>query len=444
MDFRIETLAPCRKKIAVTIPSERIRAEYDKQYGEINQSFALPGFRKGHAPKKLLERRFAARLVDDVKESLVRAALQELVRDQKVEPLQPPSIDLPALTLEPGKPLAFEFELTTRPEFATPTWKGLEMRVAPVVVTPGEVEAAVEALRRREARLETAPEGVVGDEGVLVLEWKALEGDTVLAEDASAYHMLGRPTLAGFPAEEIDAGLRGRKAGATAEARVRAGDEDPREELRGKDLRLVVSLREVKRYVLPALDATFLSKHDYDDEAEMRKDMERQVQRGKTRERDRAAEEELVSALVAGVRFDLPKEIIDQELESWSRRRRAELEGEGLAGPALEAKVAEGAAGARAEIEADMRRFFVLDRIANEEGLEVPDAEVVQALQEVAAAYGRPVEEVLQAYRSGGRIEELRSTLRHRKVREAVRRAAHVVETAPAAPAAPPAPRASK
>lgn len=82
----------------------------------------------------------------------------------------------------------------------------------------------------------------------------------------------------------------------------------------------------------------------------------------------------------------------------------------------------------------------MLDRIAREENLAVADAEVGQALQEIAQAYGRPVEDVFGAYRASGRIEELRSSIRHRKVREAVRRAAHVVQTAAAAPATLPAP----
>lgn len=434
MDFRIDALAPCRKKIAVTIPPERIQAEYDRQYGEINQAFALPGFRKGHAPRSLLERRFGARLADDVKDSLVRAALETLVRDHKVEPLQPPAIDAQALTLVPGRALDFEFELMTRPEFATPVWKGLEMRVAPVSASAAEVDAALEQLRRREATLSTAEGAVVGDGDVLVLTWVArgAQGEE-LARDEGAYHMLGRGALGGLPAEDVDAALRGQKAGASVTVKVRASDEDPREALRGRELELVVTLTEVKRYVLPPVDEAFLKRHDYDDEAEMRKDLERQVVRAKARERDREAEEALVDGLVAGVALTLPEEIVAQELEGWTARRREELAQEGVvAGPALEQRLEEGRVEARAAIERDMRRFFVLDRIAREESLAATDGEVAQALTEIAQAYGRPVEEVLQAYRDGGRIEELRSSLRHRKVREAVRRAAQVVETAPA------------
>jgi trigger factor len=429
MDFRVDTLGPCRKKVAVTIPTERVREEYDKQVGELNKSFVLPGFRKGHAPKKLLERRFGPHLGDDVKERLVKAALEALITEKKVEPLRPPSLDLAAMQVDPGKPLAFEFELLTRPEFATPAWKGLEMKVAPVTASADEVARGVESLRRRGATLSDASDAVIGDGDVLVVDWAARAGDEVLARDQGAYYPFGRGALAGFPAEEIDAQLRGKKAGARAETKVKAGDDDPREALRGKDLLLAVTVKDVKRYVLPAVDAEFLKKNDYDDEAEMRADLERQILRGKTRERDRAAEDKLVEGLVAGVAMTLPEEILGQELEGWAERKKAELREEGVVEDALDKKVAEARPEAKKTIEAELKRFFVLDRIAREENLAVADAEVGQALQEIAQAYGRPIEEVLEAYRASGRIEELRSSIRHKKVREAVRRAAHVVQT---------------
>ena len=430
MDFRVDPLGPCRKKVAVTIPPERVRQEYDKQMGELNKSFALPGFRKGHAPRKLLERRFGPHLGGDVKESLVKAALEALVKEQKVEPLRPPTLDLEAMKVDPGQPLSFEFELLTRPEFQTPTWKGLEMKVAPVAVTPKEIDEAVEGLRRREARLTEAKDAVIGDGDVLVVDWQARVGGTVIAEDRGAYLPFGRGVLAGLPCAALEAELRGKKAGATAHGTVTAAADDPREALRGKEVELQVAVKEVRRHELPAVDAAFLERHDFDDVAEMRKYLERQIQRAKTRERDRAAEEKLLEGVVAGVSMALPDEILAQELEAWAERKKAELREEGVVEGALDKQLESARPEARREIEGELRRYFVLDRIAREENLEVADAEVGQALQEIAQAYGRPMEEVLEAYRQGGRLEELRGSLRHRKVREAVRRAAHVVQTA--------------
>ena len=93
MEFRVDELAPCRKKVKVTVPPERVQEEYDRQYDEINDNVALPGFRKGHAPRKLLEKRFATQLAAEVKEKLVQSALDRLVEENRVAPQRDRSRD---------------------------------------------------------------------------------------------------------------------------------------------------------------------------------------------------------------------------------------------------------------------------------------------------------------------------------------------------------------
>jgi trigger factor len=430
MDIKLDTLGPCRKKVAVTIPPERVRAEYDKQYGEINRQVAIPGFRKGHTPRKLLERRFARHLGDDVKEALVRQALETLTREKQVEPLQPPHIDLAKLEVDPARALSFEFELMTRPEFATPAWKGLEMKVAPVAVSEAEIDAGIDGLRRRESRLEPAGDGaVVAADDVLVVDWTAKVGDAVVAEDQGAYFPLNRGMLGGFPAAELVTQLLGKQPGAAAAARVDALPDDPREAVKGKQVELAVTLKEVRRFVLPALDAEWLKRHDFDDVAELRADARRQLLRGKTRERDAEAEERLVEQVIAAAKIELPDEILLAEVDGWAERRRAELAEEGVAEGEIDGRVAGERPQARRELEGELKRFFVLDRIAREEGIAVGEQELGQALQEIAQSYGRPIEEVVEAFRQGGRLEEMRGRIRQRKVREAIRRAAQTIET---------------
>ena len=97
MDFAVDTLGPCRKRVKVTVPPERVLEEYDRQYDEINDNVALPGFRKGRAPRKILEKRFGTTLGREVKEKLVQNALEKLVEDKQIEPLRPPEIDVEKL-----------------------------------------------------------------------------------------------------------------------------------------------------------------------------------------------------------------------------------------------------------------------------------------------------------------------------------------------------------
>jgi trigger factor len=436
MEFTVATVGPCRKKVTVKVPTERIREEYDKQFQEINKSFALPGFRPGHAPRKILERRFGSRLGDEVKGNLVKAAMEQLVEEKKVQPLAAPEIDVDALAFDREKPFEFEFELLTRPEFDTPAYKGLEAKVPAAEVSDEEVDRAVRAMLRRRAKLETVGDASLAEDDVAVLDWAARDGDSVEAHDEGVYYPLGRGVMGGFVVPGLDALLVGQRPGAEAQLDVEVLPDDPREELRGRSLRLTATLREVKRYVAPPIDAEFLKSHDFDDETEMRAEIRKRLVRAKRREAEVAAEGRLVEQLLEKIDVSLPEGFVEKELESWAARKRIQGEAEGIAEEEI-AKVIDAARGdAKRAIEQDMKRFFVLDRIADAEGIEVTEAELVQAIRDIAAATGRPEEDVLASFRDQGRLSELRSHVRHRKAREAIRSHATLVEQAP--PPAPP------
>jgi trigger factor len=447
MDFRVAPLGPCRKKVSVTVPPERVREEYERQYEEINKNVVLPGFRKGRAPRRVLERRFAAHIGPDVKEGLVKAALEKLVEEKKVDPLAPPEIDVESLALDPQKALEFEFECVTKPEFETPQYKGLEVKVPAASVTDEQVQQAVDAMRRRRAKLEPAPEGAALAEGdIAVVDYEVRSGESVDAHDAGAYYVLGRGVLAGFVAEGLDEALRGKTPGATFAVPARVPPDDPREELRGKAMDLTGTLKEVRRYVLPPVDAEFLKTLDFEDEAEMREDVRKRLLRAQRRRVESEAEERLVEGLLEAVPMSLPPDFVERELESWAARRRVAAQMEGISEEEVTRQIDAARDDTKGRIEHDMRRFFLLDRIAEAEGIEATKEEMVQAIEEIAATYGHPVEEVMATFRDHGRLAELRSQIRHRKVRERVRQLATLVEEAPApaAPEAPPEPPRAK
>ena len=428
MDFDIETLGPCRKKIAVKIPPERVGEEYDKKYGEINDNVAMPGFRPGKAPRKLLEKRFADRIGDEIKDDLLKAALDQLLEEKKVDPLAPPEIDLSDLEIVAGEPVEFEFEMVTKPEFETPTYKDLEVKVPPLDVSDEDVDRAVDGLRRQGATLETTEDAGVQEGDILVVDWRAREGDSVEARDDNAYYPWNRGVLAGFVITEIDEQLEGKKVGATAKASVQVAVDDPREELRGRELELEVTVKEVKRYVLPEIDAAFLEKHDYDDVDEMRDDMKKRLLRAAERQREALAEKMLVEQLLDSIEISLPEDFVERELEGWAQRQRMQLQMEKVEEKEIAAKLDEARADTKTAIERDMQRHFLLDRIAGEEEIEVAEAEMVQAIEEIAQAYGHPVEEVMNSFHDRGRLAELRAEIMHRKARQVLRQSATLVE----------------
>jgi trigger factor len=428
MDVTVEPIGPCRKRVTVKIPPEKVGEVYDKKYDEINRQVPVPGFRPGHAPRKLLEKRFGEKLGDDVKQDLVQEAIEEVLKGKEVRPLSPPEVDLEALALAPGAALEFAFEVVTRPDFETPKIEGLEVRVPPLEATDEEIDGFVDSLRRGDAKLEVVEGATVEDGDVLVVDWEARDGDSVVDRDANAYYRFGKGVVAGFVAEGLDEQLRGKGVDAEARARVHVAADDPRVELRGRELDLVVTLKQVRRYALPPLDAKFLEKHDYDDEADLREDMRKRILRAKGRGRDLDAERRLVEQLLDAVEISLPDGFVDSEVENWVQRKRLTLQMEKVDEEDIEKQVAANVEETRGAIERDMRRFFLLERVAEEQGIEATEADLAAAIQEVAEAYGHPFEQVLASFREPSRLAQLRSEIRQRKAREWIRSQANLVE----------------
>src|SRR5688572_7900539 len=388
MDFRVEEIAPCRKKVTVTVPADRVKTEFDSRYKEINDEVTLPGFRPGHAPRKLLETRFGTHVRDEVKGKIVEAAFKQAIEDKKVAPLGQPTMDVEKAEVEPGKAFEFEFEVTTRPEFELPAWKGQEVKVPAVTVDDAAVDSAIEDLRSADGTLDASDEPLVeGD--VAVVDWKAVVDGTEAGATEGSFYRLGRGVLDGLALEGGDAALAGGRAGTSVTVRGRAAPDDAREALAGKEFDVHIDVRDVKRFRPAALDEAFLKRHDFDDVEELRRDVRRRILRQRERARDRIAEDRLVEGIVAKTAITLPKDLVDNAIAGWAERRRLEARESGASEEDVAKELAAGETKVRADVETDLRRYFVLDRIAESEGLKVEEQELVATVEQMARESGR-------------------------------------------------------
>ena len=435
MEFRVEEIAPCRKRVTVSVPAERVRQEFDSQYGEVNKSIALPGFRPGHIPRKLLESRFGKKIAEEVKHKIVESAYEKLIEEKKLAPLTRPSVDVEKAEVSAGQPFEFGFEVVTRPEFDLPEWKGREVLAPPVGVTEAQIDAGVERMRVAEGTLVPADGGASSDD-VVVISYEAKDGETSLATEENAYYRIGRGVIDGLVAEGLDKAILGAVAGTKAKVKARAPADDPRPGLSDREFDLWLEVREVKRFKPADLDADFLKRHDFDDAAEMRQDVRRKILRMHERERDRVAEDRLIDALVTAAKIPLPAEVVENAVTGWLERRRTEAQAEGVDEETITKELTGSKEEVQKRVEADLRGHFVLEKICEAEDVKVSEQEILGAVEQIARDSGRPSGEIVDEFQeSPERLAELRSHLRHQKARDMLRRAARLVEETPLAPA---------
>ena len=130
LEVKVETRSTCERHVTVTIPREDIERYFDKEFSELMPTAHVPGFRPGHAPRKLVETRFRKDIAEKVKSELLMDSLAQVNEEQKLSAISEPDFDFEAVELPEEGPLTFEFDIEVRPEFDLPQVEGADDREA--------------------------------------------------------------------------------------------------------------------------------------------------------------------------------------------------------------------------------------------------------------------------------------------------------------------------
>ncbi|MHC5157989.1 MAG: trigger factor, partial [Planctomycetota bacterium] len=145
----VSDAGPCKKKVEIEIPAEVIHEKLDEKYKELRRDAVLPGFRKGRAPIRLLEKRFGTDITNQVKLELMATASEEAIKENEINSLRDPDIDHEKIDLPDEGPLKFEFEVEVRPEFDLPELEGVAIEKPKIEVTDDRVDEEVAAQQKR-------------------------------------------------------------------------------------------------------------------------------------------------------------------------------------------------------------------------------------------------------------------------------------------------------
>ena len=144
----IEEAGPCKKKVTIEIVPEKIKKAIDKQYEKLGKEALVPGFRKGRAPRRLLEKRFGKETTEQIKLTLLTDASKSAIEDNKLQTLGEPDIDFENIELPTEGPLTFDFEVEVRPEFDLPQLEGIPVTKTKLEVTDEQIDREIEQMQR--------------------------------------------------------------------------------------------------------------------------------------------------------------------------------------------------------------------------------------------------------------------------------------------------------
>jgi trigger factor len=417
-------LGDSRVRVDVEVPSEALERELQSAASAIGRDMRVPGFRKGKVPPQVVIRQVGR---DAVLDEAVRRALpgwyEQALQETGLATVGDPKVDLSDLP-EKGAPLAFTIEVGVVPEAQLGDYRGVEVGRREPEVSQDEVEAELQRLRETLASLETVERPAADGDFVVIDFTGSVDDEPFEGGDARGYPLeLGSGRL--IPGFEEQ--LTGAAAGEQLNVTVTFPDDYQAEHLAGKEAVFAVEVKEVKEKRLPELDDDFaVEAGGYDSLAELREEIEGRLREVEERAIEGQFREAAVDAVVAESKLDVPHELVHEKAhEMWHRTARR-LAAQGidagryleLSGRTEEELVKEG----EAEAEVALKREAVLAAVVKQEGIEVSDEEVAEALRQAVRPQGdgpqaseKQVKRALKRARSQGADEVLREDIAMRK-----------------------------
>ena len=385
LDVRISDVGPCKKHLKVTIPRSDVEKQFQESVGEMAKDAVVPGFRPGHAPRQLIEKRFRKQVAGQVKSTLLMACLEQLDEEHKLNPISQPELDVEAIELPQDGPMTFEMEVEVRPDFPLPAYKALTLKSPVKTITEADIDAQVKAFRERYAQLVPKFEGgaEVGDFVTADLTFH-LGGKTYNEAKEIQFRLQSELRFQDGTVPDLDKALVGVKPGEARQADAKIGSSSPDPNLRGRTIQVTFNVLDLKMLRLPELDPAFFSTTGFDDLADLRDALKGVLERRHEYQRRQAVRDELLGKLVAETPFDLPADLVSRQEKSTLRRLALDLRQGGLSDADIRAREAELRANAHESTLKGLKEFFVLAKIAEAEDIKVEDEDMEVEIEAIA------------------------------------------------------------
>lgn len=413
--FEIDYKGDCAYEVQVSIPVANEKKQSDELLDELKGEAEVPGFRKGRAPRKLIERKFSKFVRNEVEGKLVSAAFQKLLKDHDLHPIHLPDVEGLDAEKERGEDepvtCTFKFEVASRVELGE--YKGLEVDRPVLKLAKKDVDKQIEQIRERHALYEPlSKNGKAKESDQVIIDFKGVvDGEAFQGGSADNYpYILGTKRF--FP--EFEEVLEGAKAGEELTCQVTFPDDYFNADLREKTADFTITIKEIKRRKLPDLDDEFAKQAGYESLEDLRTKVEEQMREGASSESDRVAEQHAIQQVIEKSTYEIPKSLIEKAKEDYLHQEIHRLQNMRVPMSAIEERLEEMREQSREAAINDIKRLVALNKIADVENIEATEADFEKEMESAAQRLGVDIN-VLGDYL--GEDEERRNSYEDRIVR---------------------------
>jgi trigger factor len=425
----LKDIGPCKKHIKVTVERSAIDAKMDEEFKKlmVESEVAVPGFRPGKAPRKIVEKRFHKDVTDQVKAEVLLQSLEQLAEDHDVAPLSAPNLDPTKIEIPESGPFVYEFEVEVRPQFDLPNYKGLKLKRP--VQTFGEADVEREMRRLLEPYGQMMPkppakgkkEPELDDGDYLFADITTKDGERLLSS-VKEVKIRVEPRLAfkDGVAEKFGEQLRGAKAGDTRTVDIKLSDAVADESLRNKTVKAAVEVKDIKIVKLPEVTHELCHNFGVHSEDQLRELLKVVLERRLQYQQRQSARQQVLAQIAAASSWELPQDLLVRQARSSLNRRVMEMRSSGISEDEIRSRLRLLQQDTLQSTALALKEHFVMQKIAEVEKIEVNDDDVDAEIERMAAQYDEPPRRVRARLEKEDMMDALAAEIIERKALDLV------------------------
>ena len=412
MSLQVEKLEKNMAKLTIEVSAEDLDKAMEKAYQKQKSRISLPGFRKGKAPRKMIESMYGKGVfMEDAVNSLVPQEYSKAIADCDLEIVSQPEINV--TQMEPGKALIFTADVATKPEVTLGDYKGVEVPKTEIAVTDEEVDAEVKKEQDKNSRTVVVEDRAAANGDITTIDFEGfVDGVAFDGGKGSDYALtLGSGTfIPGFEDQ-----LVGANTGDHVEVKVTFPEEYQAKELAGKEAVFQCDVKKIETKEVPELDDEFAKDvSEFDTLAEYKEDVKKNLTEKKEKEARTAKENAAVDKAIENAQMDIPELMTKTEcrqmMDDFSRR----MQQQGLSmeqyfqftGQSMDKMMEDMKPQALKRIQTRL----VLEKVAEAENIQPSEEEITEEIQKMADAYKMEADKIREAIGEDG-IEQLKKDL---------------------------------
>ncbi|MCI8822345.1 MAG: trigger factor [Lachnospiraceae bacterium] len=425
MSVQVEKLEKNMAKLTVEVPAESVEKAIQTAYQKMRKSINIAGFRKGRAPRQLIEKMYGKEVFyNDAIDEMLPKAYGDAVDECGEEIVSRPKIDI--VQMESGKPFIFEAEVAVKPEVTLGTYKGVQVEKAPIEVNDAEVEAEVIKEREANARTITVEDRPVADGDIVSLDFEGFVDGVPFEGGKGENYELTIGSGAFIPGFEEQ--LVGAEAQKDLEVNVTFPEEYHAKELAGKAALFKCRVNNIRVKELPEVDDEFAQEvSEFDTLDEYKADIRERLLKDKEAEAKKIKEDAVIEKIIGEAQMEIPDAMVDFQTEQLMDDFAQRMQAQGLSlqqyfqfSGMTEEQYREQM---RPRALQNIQSRLVLEAVAQAEGLEVTQEDVDAEMQRMAEMYKMDVERIKELF-GEYQLGEMKKDLAIQKAIDLVRDAA--------------------